>query len=153
MTVRSQASDGIAEIERLFHGRRGAPRTACRRAIVARCGRRSFRGVTVNVSPLGALLEIRDERFLPVGVESSLMAVVEAVRRVFPRGLRIRFRRAGIAVEATVVRVASAPDIPASVIGCAFAAPLTRSQCEALGIAHARGDASDGRLLPGIAEL
>src|SRR5204863_9736337 len=110
-------------------------------------------GMTLNVSPLGALLEIRDDAFLPEGAAPSLMDVAAAVHRLFPRGLRLRFRRAALTVEATVVRVTSVASASTAVLGCAFSVSPTRRQCDAIGIVHARGDAEGGRMYPGIAEV
>lgn len=135
---------GIEEILALFRGRRRSRRTDCRRPIDVTGATGTYRGRTINASRLGALIEIEDEAFSPAGAEASLMDVAHIVRGLFPSGMTIRFRRAGVSVGALVVRVAQHPTRLDSVIGCEFLTPLSRRQCRAIGIVpDSRGETSE----------
>ena len=133
---------GMAEILQLFSGRRRSARFHCEKAIECKGRTGRYHGRTVNVSRLGALLEIKDPEFLPVGSEGSLMEVAERVSAEFPHGVQIRFTHVPVLIEARVLRVAQHPTWGRAVLGCEFSHPLTRRQCTALGLQPDRkGDA------------
>jgi hypothetical protein len=139
---------GVAEIRRLFSGRRRSRRFDCERPVECLGRRVSYPGRLLNVSRLGALVSIAHEDFLPADSDGSLVEVAHLMRRRFPDGISVRIPGDAVRLVATIVRVARHPSEASSVFGCFFSRPLTRRQCRALGVrpdsaADASDDASD----------
>jgi hypothetical protein len=132
---------GVAEIKRLFSGRRRSRRFACERTVVVVGVRGSYPGRLLNVSRLGALVEIAHDDFLPADCEGSLIEIAGLLKDRFPNGITIRIPGDSVRLMATVVRVSPHASEPSSVFGCYFSMPLTRRQCRVLGVsADAAGD-------------
>jgi len=136
---------GIAEILKLFSGRRRNRRTPCEMALEVRGRAARFPASLINVSCRGALVGFDSEHFLPSGCSGSLIEIAALLPRFFPHGMTVRVLQAHVRIDATVVRVARAASEPRVVLGCLFREPLSHRQCRALGIVE--GEPDDSPLL------
>ena len=134
MALDSPQAAGIAEILKLFSGRRRNRRVPCEMALEVRGRTGRYPARLLNVSSHGALVAFDMARFLPEGCSGSLMEVACLVPQRFSHGMTIRVLHAHVRLEATVVRVSSAPGEPEVVVGCLFRRPLSHRQCRALGV-------------------
>ena len=140
MALDEPQTAGVAEILKLFSGRRRNRRTPCEMALEVRGRAVRLPASLINVSPRGALVGFTSEHFLPSGSPGSLLEIAALLPRFFPHGMTIRVLEAHVRIDATVVRVARGAAEPRVVLGCYFREPLSHRQCRALGIAEDEPD-------------
>jgi hypothetical protein len=133
---------GIAEILKLFSGRRRHRRTPCDLPLEVRGRAGRYSAHLINISPRGALVGFDAGTFLPSHCAGSLLEIASLLRSRFPHGMTIRVLSAHVRVDATVVRVARDSKEPQVVVGCLFRHSLSHRQCRALGIVE--GEPDDG---------
>jgi len=97
----------------------------------------AYRARTINLSADGVLLEMTDPAFF-AGQHGSdrLQICTHRLEAQFGGGLRVRFREAGLSIEAVVVHVGEKKleSGVTVVVGCRFRNPLSGEACEQLGI-------------------
>src|SRR5262245_29847513 len=115
-----------------FFGHRRSPRRRCVMPVDCLAGGTTYAGRTVDLSRLGALVELRDPKFT-----TGAPTLVEFARRVaeaLPKRFVLSFAEPPVRVAARVARVTRHPSADSLLVGCAFANPLTDRQCRAFGL-------------------
>ena len=124
---------GNGALEQASGQRGGARAPVCLNLEVeGRHGR--YTGQTVNVSGVGALIWISDERFISKEDALSLVPFSERIETEFPNSMRVYFAN-GLVLDCDVVRVERGrlPGAPL-LVACSFSRPLDPADCRRLGV-------------------
>jgi hypothetical protein len=132
-----------ATLEQMFSGRRRARRSRRILAVEIRTSDgRVCRGLTVDISRGGALLDLNDGRLFPPGDPLPLVAYAGIARDWLREGFEVTFRRGGVRAQARIVRAVTGPKKGAPpFIGCRFSPALPDEACRRLGVEDG-GDAA-----------
>jgi hypothetical protein len=135
--------DVQASLARLFSGRRSAKRSRRILAVEIRTSDgRVCRGLTVDISRSGALLDVNDGRLFPPGDALPLLAYAGMARDWFRQGFEVTFQRGGVRAEARLGRAVMGTKKGAPpFLGCRFSPVLPDEACRRLGLEDG-GDAA-----------
>jgi hypothetical protein len=125
-----------ASLAKLFSGRRGAKRSRRILAVQIRAGEGHVcRGLTVDISRSGALIDVNDGRLFPPGDPLTLVAYAGMARDWLREGFEITFQRGGVRAQALLVRAVMGTKKGAPpFLGCRFSPVLPDEACRRLGI-------------------
>jgi hypothetical protein len=129
-------------IERHLLGRRGEGRVQLKHLVECQGVQGRHPGQLLDLSRKGALLTMFDDRFqAPRDVD--LVVVAERLNAEFGKRITVRFVKAAVVLNASLVRVARAPMRGHTVVACAFDRDLTVRERRLLGL-----DLSEKNQLP-----
>jgi hypothetical protein len=88
----------------------------------------------IELSRSGALVDMRDPRFLKSCLDSSLLSFSGRVVEEFSGGMRVGCAEPKLSLAARVIRTLQHPATGAYLMGLEFLTPLTPPQCRMLGL-------------------
>jgi hypothetical protein len=123
-------------LDRMFSGRRRSKRTRRMLAVEIRSSDgRTCRGLTVDVSRGGALLDVNDGRLFPPGDALPLVAYAGIARDFLREGFEVHFQRGGVRADARLIRAVAGPKRGAPpFLGVRFVPVLPDEACRRLGV-------------------
>jgi hypothetical protein len=135
---RAAAREARAQVslDRMFSGRRRSTRTRRLLAVEIRSSEgRSCRGLTVDISRGGALLDLNDGRVFPAGDPLPLVAYAGIARDFLREGFEVHFQRGGVRADARLIRAVAGPRKGAPpFLGIRFVPVLPDEACRRLGL-------------------